>query len=79
MFQTLNKELIDQVNYKRKSLNKLLVEIIMNEFPSICKDYIKNGMKKKIKVVKQFVSHLIKYQSTTTIRCDINNVCIANL
>lgn len=79
MFQTIDKQLLDQVNYKSKSLDKLLVEIIMYEFPYICRNYIKNGMKKKTSIVKKLVCDLVQYNSNLNIHCDINNKRIVDL
>ena len=78
MFQSNNNELLNQINYKTESLNKLLIEILMYEFPYICRNYIKNGMRKKTSIVQKLACDLIQYNNLN-IRCDINNKCILNL
>ena len=77
IFQSNNKQILDQVNYKSESLNSLLVEILMYKFPFICRNYIKNGMRKKASIVRKFARDLTPYN--LKIHFEINNKCIVNL
>ena len=74
-----NNQQYDIIKYKTKSLNQLLVEIILNEFPNMCRSYLENGMRKKTKIVKNLVCDLIQYHNTMSIHCEINDNSIVKV
>lgn len=67
-----NSYLLDMITYKDKSLYKLLVEIILFEFPNTCKQYIANGMRKKRYDIKLLLGTLIHHQNFS-ILCEYND------
>ena len=79
MFISLENEILDTITYKTNSLSNLIVEIILNEFPYICRNYLKNGMRKKTKIINTFISELVQYHNNMNISCNINNVSIINI
>jgi len=64
--------LLDIITYKDKCLYKLLVEIILFEFPNTCKQYIANGMRKKRNIIKLLLRTLIHHQNIYVL-CEYND------